>query len=262
MHCVAVKYPQDWTDANIYTLADLHIGDPHHLPGEVTEQIERILADPHGLVVLNGDLLNTALKNSVSDIYGETISPIQAVTDLVSILTPIKDRIIGATIGNHEWRIYRNDGIDIMRLVCRELGVESRYHPDGVLVFLRFGEADRHGRHMKENPERLFTIYATHGSGGGRKEGAKAIRLADMAAVVDADIYIHSHSHLPMIMREASFRVCLTQNSVARHDRLFVNTAAALDFGGYAQQQEYKPASTRTPVIHLNAKKGVATATL
>ena len=34
------------------------------------------------------------------------------------------------------------------------------------------------------------------------KEGrAKAIRLADMACIVDADIYIHSHTHLPMIMK-------------------------------------------------------------
>ena len=39
-----------------------------------------------------------------------------------------------------------------------------------------------------------YTIYTTHGRGGGRKEGAKAIRLADMASIVDADIYIHSHA--------------------------------------------------------------------
>ena len=32
---------------------------------------------------------------------------------------------------------------------------------------------------------------------------AKAIRLADMASIVDADIYIHSHTHLPMIMKQA-----------------------------------------------------------
>ena len=33
-----------------------------------------------------------------------------------------------------------------------------------------------------------------------RKEGAKMIRLADMTTVVNTDIYIHSHTHLPAIM--------------------------------------------------------------
>lgn len=262
MHCVAVKYPRSWPDCNVYTLADLHIGDPHHLRQEALEQIDRIREDPRGLAVLNGDLLNTAVRNSASDVYGETLSPIAAVTELTELLMPIKDRVIGAVCGNHEWRIYRNDGIDIMRLVCRELGIEDRYNPEGVLIFLRFGECAPHGRHMQVNPERLFTIYATHGSGGGRKEGAKAIRLADMASVIDADIFIHSHTHLPMIMREAAYRVFLQQSTALKHDRLFINTAAMLDYGGYGQMQEFKPASNRTPVIHLNAKKGIATATL
>ena len=29
--------------------------------------------------------------------------------------------------GNHENRVYRNDGIDVTRLVCRELGIEEKY---------------------------------------------------------------------------------------------------------------------------------------
>ena len=101
-----------------------------------------------------------------------------------------------------------------------------------------------------------------HGSGGGRKEGAKAIRLADMASIVDADVYIHSHTHLPMIMKERFIRVCLPNSSFAYVDKLFVNTAASLNHGGYGEEYEFKPASTDTPVVYLNGHKKGARASL
>ena len=263
MHTVKVDFPAEWNEAHIYPLSDLHIGDPHCLNGLIAERFEMIQKDPHGLVILNGDLLNTALKNSVSDVYAEKLSPMAQITRLVEILEPIKDKIIGATTGNHENRLYRNDGIDIMRLACRELGIEEKYAPEGVLIFLRFGTRGNE-QHRKENrnPRQWYTIYTTHGSGGGRKEGAKAIRLADMAATVDADCYIHSHTHLPMIMKQSFFRVDASNCCAKPVEKLFVNTGAALDYGGYGQAQEFKPASPSTPVIRLDAKEKRMSATL
>lgn len=261
MKCVKATYPVEWESVNLYTLADLHIGDPHCNRSAIDEQIKRIQDDPHGLCVLNGDLMNTALKTSVSDVYGESLKPIDQIIEVVTLLKPIKDKIIGVTIGNHEARVYRNDGIDIIRLVCRELDIEDKYAPEGVLIFLRFGFSRNSAKHKDGNPRRLFTIYVTHGSGGGRKEGAKALRLADLATIVDADIYIRSHVHMPMSFRETYFRTNTGQSSVMPVDRLFVNTAATLEYGGYGQQFEYKPASMKNPVIHLYAYDGVSEVT-
>ena len=106
------------------------------------------------------------------------------------------------------------------------------------------------------------TIYATHGTGGGRKEGAKAIRLADMAGIVDADCYVHSHSHLPMIMKQSFFRVDIQNRQARAVDKLFVNDAAALNYGGYGQSYEFKPMSRKSPVIHLSGTEKNLTATL
>lgn len=262
MHCIRADYPNDWEYANIYILADLHIGDKHAVLEEVERRINEVAQDPCGLCILNGDLMNTALKNSVSDIYGETLKPMQQITDMVEMLRPIAGKVIGVTAGNHENRVYRNDGIDITRIACRELGIEDKYCPDGVLVFLRFGTRGGHGRHKDKNPAQWYTIYATHGSGGGRKEGAKAIRLADMASIVDTDVFIHSHTHLPMLMKQRYYRVSPGNCSVHSVERLFVNTGATLGYGGYGQAQEFKPASLATPVIHLLADRKHATATL
>lgn len=206
--------------------------------------------------------MNTALRNSVSDVYGELMTPMQQIEHMVDLLRPVAGKVIGVTAGNHENRVYRADGIDTTRLVCRELGIEDKYGPEGVLVFLRFGTRNGNGRHRDKSPTQWYSIYATHGSGGGRKEGAKAIRLADMAAIVDADCYIHSHTHLPMVMKQAFYRTSPGNCSIAKVAKLFVNTGAALDYGGYGQAQEFKPASHETPVIHLEAAHKRMSATL
>lgn len=108
----------------------------------------------------------------------------------------------------------------------------------------------------------LYSIYVTHGSGGGRKEGAKAIRLADMASIVDVDIYVHGHTHLPLTMKQAFYRTDMSNCKVTLVDKLFVNTAAKLRYGGYGQTFEFKPASTANPVIYLNGERKEFTANL
>lgn len=263
MHAVRADFPTDWPYANVYTLADLHIGDSHCDESEVLARVKSVADDPYGLCILNGDLMNTALKTSVSDVYGEVLSPMQQITYLVNMLRPIAGKIIGVTAGNHENRVYRNDGLDVTRLVCRELNIEEKYAPEGVLIFLRFG-TKANPQHVKEgrNPRQWYTIYATHGSGGGRKEGAKAIRLADMNAMVDADIFVHSHVHLGMIMKESYFRIDSSNCLAKPVEKLFVCTGAALKYGGYGQAQEFKPASMANPVIHIEAKYKHMTATM
>ena len=263
MKAIRADFPTDWPRCNLYVLADLHIGDPHCVPSEVTRRIDEIKNDPYGLCILNGDLMNTALRNSVSDVYGEVMKPMQQINFLVDLLRPIAGKIIGATTGNHENRVYRADGIDTMRIVCRELGFEEKYCPEGVFIFLRFGTRGKQ-LHQKDgrNPRQWYTIYASHGSAGGRKEGAKAIRLADMASICDADIYCHAHTHLPMIMKEDFYRTDTSNCAVHKVSKLFVNTGAALSYGGYGQAQEFKPASIHNPVIHLEGKNKRATATL
>lgn len=264
MHSVRADFPTDWPYANVYTLADLHIGDAHCDESEVLARVKAVADDPYGLCVLNGDLMNTALRTSVSDVYGEVLSPMQQISHLVTMLRPIAGKIIGVTAGNHENRVYRNDGIDVTRLVCRELGIEEKYAPEGILIFLRFGTRSKSSGHLTDgrNPRQWYTIYATHGSGGGRKEGAKAIRLADMACIVDADLYLHSHTHLPMVMKQGYFRTDSSNSQAKMITRLFVNTGAALSYGGYGQSQEFKPASTATPVVRLEAKYKRMSATM
>ena len=83
-----------------------------------------------------------------------------------------------------------------------------------------------------------------------------------MASIVDADIYIHSHTHLGMIMKQGFFRVDLSSSTIQNVTKLFVNTSSNLNYGGYGEAQEFKPNSKDTPVIHLNGCKKEMYATL
>ena len=254
MKTVTAVLPRDCESLELHTFADWHIGDKFCIMDEIKKQVDYVKDHPNAYIILNGDLLNNATKTSVSDTYAEQLTPMQQISTAVELLRPVKDKILFADSGNHEARTYRTDGIDITAFIMKELGIESRYCREGGLLFIKVGESSK-VRNTNDNSKKsqiLYSIYITHGSGGGRKEGAKAIRLADMASIVDADIYIHSHTHLPMIMKMASYRTDMSNCSVKKVDKLFVNTAAKLDYGGYGQTFEFKPASTAEVVIRLS----------
>ena len=197
--------------------------------------------------------MDTAICSSIGDTYGANLQPMEQLKQCVKIFEPIKDKILAVLPGNHENRVYKSDGIDMTELMCAQLGIPQKYSPTTALLFIRFGKASN--SHGRKNSKQLYTAYVTHGSGGGRREGGKVNRLADLASIVDADIYIHAHTHLPLIFKEAFFRVSGSNSSVALVDKLFVNTSASLNYGGYGDRQGFKPASKRYPVIYLDGLK-------
>ena len=255
MKNVKIDLSKDLNDLDVYIFADEHIGDPHANLAYLKERIEYVKTHPNTYAILNGDLMDNATKTSVSDSYSQDYNPQEQMDMLVEMFKPIKNKILCITQGNHEARTYKKEGIDIMKNVAGRLGLDNRYSPESVLLFLRFGNNSR-GR------KQLYTFYITHGSGGGRKEGAKAIRLADLACIVDSDIYIHAHTHLPMVFKEDYVRVSESNSSSAMVTKLFVNSSGNLNYGGYGEVMGCKPASIDKPVIHLCGNKKYATATL
>lgn len=258
MKAVKVTLPRSLKNIKIYTLADWHIGDRSCDIEAIKRTIYDISQDKEAYVICNGDLMNNATRTSVSDCYAEALSPMEQLETLCELLEPIKDRILMVMQGNHESRTYRNDGVDLTSLWTQQLGVHDRYVREGGVLFLRFGEYSA-GRKMNNdsslNRQVCYTIYCTHGSGGGRREGGKANILADMASIVDCDIYIHSHTHLPMVMKQNFFRTNTQNSYVAEVEKLFVNSAAELKYGGYGQSFEFKPGNNTTPTIYLCGTK-------
>lgn len=258
VNVIKADLPRNIKQLEIHIFADLHIGDKNCDMKLIYDNIKIVEENPNAYCILNGDIMNNATKTSVSDSYAEEIPPMEQLETAVRLFEPIKDKILAINSGNHENRTYQKEGIDLMAVVAKQLGISDKYSKESSFIFLRFGEISRGIKESKGTGKIrkvCYTIFCNHGSGGGRKEGAKAIRLADMASIVDADIYIHSHTHLPMVFKQAFHRVDIQNSHISSVNKLFVNTSAMLDYGGYGEQYGYKPASKDTPTIYLDGTK-------
>lgn len=265
MKVIKIDLPRELSSIELHTFADEHIGDEHCDIKRLIERIEYVKNTPHAYCILNGDLMDNATKTSIGDTYTQTFNPMEQLARAVELFAPIKDKILCITHGNHENRTYKKEGINLSCLIAEQLGLADKYTPTSAVLFIRMGE-NANGKKESKGSGKLrqicYTLYVLHGSGGGRKEGAKAIRLADMASIIDCDIYIHSHTHLPMIMKQGFHRIDPRNNMVAFVTKLFVNTAANLTYGGYGEAGEFKPSSQDTPVIYLSGEKKVYEARL
>ena len=265
MKTIKIDLPRDLENVELHIFADEHLGDEHCDIKRLMQRIEYVKNKPNAYCILNGDIIDNATRTSIGDIYAQEFNPMEQLQRAFDLFEPIKDKILCITDGNHENRTYKQEGINLSYLIAKQLGLSERYTKTSAVLFIRLGEdATRHKETNGSGNIRkiCYTAYVLHGSGGGRKEGSKIIRLADMASIIDTDIYIHSHTHLPMIMKQAFHRIDPRNNTVALVNKLFVNTAANLDYGGYGEAQAFKPSSKDTPVIHLNGSKKIFEARL
>lgn len=254
MKTISHTLSPNFEEVQILPLADLHIGDLNANSKKINEWIDYILKTPNCFTILNGDLMNTAIRSSVGNgVYTDQLNPMEQLQQCVKLFGEIAEagKILAIIQGNHENRIARQDSIDITELMARQLGVAEYYSPTSAVVFIRLGQMDskHHNRPVG------YSIYCVHGSGsGGRKEGGKLNRLADLANIVDADCYLMSHTHLPAIFRNTFYRTFIPKQSVEKVEHLFVNTSSSLDYGGYGEFFSYKPNSLEMPLIILNGR--------
>lgn len=246
MKAIKFDIPNSINEVELHLFADEHIGDAGCDINRLKERIAYVANKENAYCVLNGDILDYASRSSIGDIESRQFNIMEQLETAKQLFEPIKDKIVAIVSGNHEDRAYNKEGIDISRIIAEALGAGDRYCKTAAYIFLRYGMSKK-----RKSSAHVAKIYMVHGRGGGRKEGAKAIRLADMATICNADIYIHSHTHLPMIFKESYFEPCNASCTLTQKDRLFVNTASNLNYGGYGEANEFKPNSKDTPTIYI-----------
>lgn len=252
MKVINVGLPKSITGISFHPFADDHMGDEHCNEEVIKKRIEAVASEPNAFIGLGGDIINNATTSSVSDTYSETLSPMKQIERAVNLYYPVRDRILYAVMGNHCFRSYKTDGIDIMAIIAKELGIYDRYSDTAAMVFLRLG---CNSRYRAQGRQVTYRIYATHGTGGGKRPGGKINRVEDLQKIVDADIYIHGHTHLPAVFKQATYRANDSAGSVDLITQTYVNTASALGYGGYASRAGYQPSSTDNPVIYLSGER-------
>jgi Archaeal DNA polymerase II, small subunit/DNA polymerase delta, subunit B len=75
LQLLPIELPEDLEYADLVVLSDMHVGDPLFDEQLFFRVRDWVLAEPYRYVICNGDLMNTATKDSVSDVYRETLNP-------------------------------------------------------------------------------------------------------------------------------------------------------------------------------------------
>lgn len=259
MRIIKVDLPSEYDNINIVPFADWHKDDPRCNQKYIEHTVKRIASDERTFAIANGDLVNMALRSSISDIYGNRLSPQEQLDWIIDTLRPIKDKILCYDDGNHEGRIYKEVGINPAKYVTNALGIPERCSDGSSLVFVSFGEQNRR---KSEGRKMTYSIYAKHGKSGGKKEGSKVNALIDYADNVDADCYIMSHVHMPFQTALNYFRVNPSNRSVNEVSKMFVSTNAALEFGGYGEVGGFRPSTIADMSITLDGHERRMKATL
>ena len=120
---------------NILPLADTHIGDAHCDTQLILDTVNRISNNRDYYTILDGDLMNTAIAGSKSDVYHEVMPPSEQLARCAEIFGELADqgKILAVLPGNHEERISRATGVDMTQLLCRELRLPPELVPVGIL---------------------------------------------------------------------------------------------------------------------------------
>ena len=113
MKVIKIDLPKDVTEIELHIFADEHIGDEHCDLDRLKERIKYVSETPNAYCLLNGDILDNATKTSIGDTYTQEFNPMEQLKVATELFSPLKDKILAITHGNHEARTYRKEGIDL-----------------------------------------------------------------------------------------------------------------------------------------------------
>lgn len=235
----------------IYLIADCHIGSEYFNQPKLQEVIDEVLERENAYVILNGDLIDNATKNSVSFDY-DGLTPSASLGLCLQLMKPLADKgkILCINSGNHEDRSDNEVDLNPTAILSQALGIEDKYSKAMTVLFIThyLGEKEKH-------KAITFSVLSYHGNGNGVRVGSKANKVEDFSKIINCDVYCMSHVHTPMTFKEDYF-VCDTSKGIIKPaTRQFVISNSFLNYGGYGEKKGMTPTSISVPKIHLCAKR-------
>jgi hypothetical protein len=212
------------------------VGDVHY--GAINCDVEKFQATlefcrkADAWVLLMGDLLESATRYSIGAGVYEQSNPQSQLDDMVEMLEPYQDLIIGSHFGNHEFRIFQSTGM-----------LKVRY----------LGYAMNHVLHV--GSER-YIVFSTHGSSGATLRHTKIKKVLDISAWNKSDLYLYGHVH-SLDTKSDEYREYDARNKVmVTKKRYFVLTGSFLRYDdSYAEMKNYQPERIGVANVHLDGEK-------
>lgn len=218
----------------IYPISDVHLGAVEHCAAEWNAFCKMIQKDANKKIILAGDLINNATRSSVSNVFEETMRPMEQKKRMVEYLSPIRDRILCAVSGNHERRSGKDADDDPMYDIMSKLDLEDYYRQNAAFMKVSCGKYP-HGDYKS-----TYTFLVTHGASEKRTESFNYV-------VEGLDCMVVGHTHKGKITKPERIVIDTQNNRVSMKEVPVIVAVSWLRYGGYALQKMLLPASVAKP---------------
>jgi len=223
----------------LIAFGDWHLGHHTCQVDKIKMMIDYVKRTANARVILMGDLMESATKTSVgSGPYAENYHPQQQKEIILELLKPIKDKIYGSHIGNHEMRILNSTSINLTKDIARELG--HKYYGFGAYTKIKLGKQQ-------------YVIYSTHGSSGSLLPHTKIKGCLNLGNFIDSDVYLYGHVHA--LDSKALYFEQIKGRQIIKRKRYFILTGHYLGYkNSYAEMKNMIPSKTGSPKIKFHKK--------
>ena len=214
----------------VWAVADVHIGAKECDLDGFKVFLRKVQDEPDSYLVIVGDILNNGIKDSVTNVYEETMPPSAQVDLAVELLKPIANQIFGCVGGNHERRTTKAVDLDPMFMVMTLIGKPELYRSN--MAFIRVNM--EHGKTKNH-----YGLMLTHGKTANKKRHF-------VGAVEGVDAIISGHTHDGIVEKPAKL-VFTRSNRVVIKPLVSLTATSWLGFGGYAANGLLLPKATSDP---------------
>lgn len=228
----------DWDECvQLVLVGDLHLGHAQTNEALVEETAKRLEA-PNTYWIDLGDSID-AIRMSDPRFDPRSMPDWIGLADLVDLPRAQVDRYrhyfgrLGSTcwarlFGNHEATLQKYSERDIYRELSDAIGLEPG-RALGYSGFVRVRFRRRAGEKQRVVDTWTQTLYISHGSGGGKLAGSKALNLERLVLGWDADIYVRGHTHTKLVLEKRVLGVSPKTLEIVDKQQVMVNVGAFLD---------------------------------
>lgn len=223
----------------LFNIGDIHRGDKCCDVKAFHRVVEEVRRSDDAYWVSTGDLLNVALKTSLSDCYS-SLSLEDEKAELIKELSPIAHKCLGFVGSNHHRRLSNATGLNLDKVIANELKIP--YLGKIGLINVTCGRAS-------------YFIAMHHGTGGGKRRGGKVNNLEDLASLIPgADVYMEGHTHAFAHFIDEHPYIDRKRNIFSSHPAHFITTGHYLKWDdSYAQDYKLRPMPIGSSIIQLFA---------
>lgn len=182
----------------------------------------------------------------------------EQINTVARYLEPVKDRIIGAVMGNHCKRICDFAGYDPTLSILSLLGlpIAEVYFKNCGILKIKVGKRNR-GK-GKEGTGVSYVVVFHHTTGGGKQIGSKLNRVDQMrnSTVGNADIYFGSHNHSLSTAVVIKNEYNPYSETIEQRSQVLVSCGGYLEWNdSYAEAMQLEPMHLGSPRVRLDGKK-------